>query len=177
MLDIQKTYYNIPTDKPFIRCDYPVAKRPAEIQSEPYVRLYSKINLLRKELYLKNCHRPIDVIKVNREIRKELGVEHINYIRMYDINYSFINNFHDIKQHYYSDVNELQRFEPGDSVYLLREYKTTYKRDCDQYDIFDAVCIRKIGNYVEWYTTTQADCHDSILNNYFRKKKYKKLFN
>jgi len=175
MLDKQKIYYNIPTDKPFIRCDYGVAKRPGETQSETYVHLYLKINVIEKELYLKK-QRPIDIIKINRDIRKELGVEHIQYKRMYDINYTFINGFKDIKQHYYSDDNELDKINIGDDVYLLREYNTTYKRDCDQYQIYDAVCIRKIGNYVEWHTTSQANCNDSILNNYLRKKKYNKLF-
>ena len=174
MQSSKKPYYNIPTDNPFIRCDYGVSNRPDSEQDEPYVHLFRTIDLLEHQLVIRNVNR-LYISLVNNEIREKLGLIKRLSTTFFDINYSVLDGFHEIKQHYYTDKDELAKINVGEDVYILREYYTSYRTEYQQFILYYAKCIRKIDNYVEWYTSGQASCHDSILKNYIRTQKFKKL--
>jgi len=160
-----KIYKDIPTDKPVIRCDYQVAKRDINF-------LYRYIYILEKERIYPDI-KTIELFKKYRKIRENLGISKVEYFLI--DNYSTINQKSDIKKHYYIDDDELNKIKVGEKVYIIREYDNSYDNDHNKYVIYDAVCIRKIDNYVEWYTTKSAQCYNSIFKNYYRKIKIKRL--
>ena len=151
-----KIIKNIPEDMPLIRCDYLVADRD-------YVNLYDNLYNLNKS-QLRNPL--INIIKENLNIRYINNLPKIKTKKIH--NYSNSKIYSSIKSHKFKEKVDLSKIIIGQEIYLLREYNTT-KKD-DKYMLYDAKCIRKIGNYVEFLTTTQERCSDDILMRYFRLK-------
>ena len=77
-----------------------------------------------------------------------------------------------------SPLNKKYAIKIGEKVYIIREYNTHNNNDdFSQYTIYDAICYRKFNDYVEWCTSTQANCHKNIIKNYYRIKKLENILN
>ena len=184
MINNTKEYYEIPNNKPFIRCDYEVAMRSYDpnIKHQYHIIHFKKIDLLEK------CRLMIDTTPYPRkneyllrlkqkEIRDKLGITKQSSC-IYEINSCHIKKFIDIKSHIYIDKKELDKIKIGEKVYIIREYNTHNNNDdFSQYTIYDAICYRKFNDYVEWCTSTQANCHKNIIKNYYRIKKLENILN